>query len=228
MNQRVFWGHDLDDYMEMFDLAPADFKGSILEYGAGPSALNRDLLDVSARCVSCDPLFVLDYDTLKIKTALVFQNMIDQVIVEQTNFDFSKEGGVEGLIKQRREGMERFFLDYPKGKRQKRYFPVQTIDLPFKDFEFDYVLSSHYLFSGLDGQNETFHVALIQELARVAKEVRIFPLIDSFGNPSPFIGPVLLALQQKNYGTEIRSVAYHLQKKGNAMLRVWAQECRVA
>ena len=68
---------------------------------------------------------------------------------------------------------------------------------------------------------------VIRELARVAKEVRIFPLIDRHGQPSPFLGPVLLGLQEGNYGVEVKEVPYHLQPKGNAMLRVWAQQCQL-
>ena len=99
--------------------------------------------------------------------------------------------------------------------------------MPFADFTFDFALSSHYLFADLDDQDVDFHLQAIRELARVAKEVRIFPLIDRHGQPSPFLGPVLLGLQQEGYGVEVREVKYYLQPKGNAMLRVWAQQCHI-
>lgn len=99
--------------------------------------------------------------------------------------------------------------------------------MPFDNFSFDFALSSHYLFADLDDQDVEFHLKVIKELARVAKEVRIFPLIDRHNQPSPFLGPVLLGLQQENFGAEVREVAYHLQPSGNAMLRVWAQQCEL-
>ncbi len=113
------------------------------------------------------------------------------------------------------------------GKAEGRYIGVADYHLPFADFSFDFALSSHYLFADLDEQTVEFHLAVIRELARVAKEVRIFPLIDREGNTSEFLGPVLLGLQQENYGVEVREVAFHLHKTGNAMLRVWAQQCPV-
>ena len=71
-------------------------------------------------------------------------------------------------------------------------------------------------------------MSVITELARVAKEVRIFPLLDQNGVLSPLLGPVLLKLQQENFGAEVREVVNHLQPDNKAMLRVWAQLCRVS
>ena len=100
--------------------------------------------------------------------------------------------------------------------------------LPFADFSFDFALSAYGLFTDMDAQDINIHLQVIRELARIAKEVRIFPLIDSHGEPFPLLGPVLLGLQQEQYGVEVREVNYSLQPKGNAMLRVWAQQCQLA
>ena len=100
--------------------------------------------------------------------------------------------------------------------------------LPFPDFTFDLALCPDYLFTDEDNQSIDFQLQQIIELARVAKEVRIFPLSDSHGLPSPLLGPVLLALQQENYGIEVRDVTTLLHPKGSAMLRVWAQQCHVS
>jgi len=99
--------------------------------------------------------------------------------------------------------------------------------LPFPDFAFDLALCPDYLFTDEENQNIDFHLKQILELARVAKDVRIFPLSDSQGLPSPLLGPVLLGLQQENYGIEVRDVSTLLHPKGSAMLRVWAQQCHV-
>ncbi|QRN04417.1 hypothetical protein GH742_11305 [Legionella sp. MW5194] len=228
MNKLVIWGHHVDEYREMFDLTDTDLSGKILEFGCGPSAINAELTGKAKQCVSCDPLFSLDMDTLNSKVTLIFADMLNKVTEEKEKFDFSRyENNLEELIEKRRSGLSAFFADYLRGKEEKRYIGITEIRLPFNDFTFDYALSSHYLFAELDNQDVAFHVQAIQELARVAKEVRIFPLIDRHGQPSPLLGPVLLELQQHNFGVEVRSVNYHLQPSGNAMLRVWAQECPV-
>lgn len=227
MSILVFWGHHVDEYMEMFDLTKKDLQGKLLEFASGPSAFNVEAGKIAKKIVSCDPLFNLDYDTLKTKASLVFSDMVRQVEAEQEKFDFSRYGSLQALAKKRQEGMDAFFADYKKGMDASRYLAINELKLPFDDFSFDYALSSHYLFSQLEDQSVEFHIQLLKELARVAHEVRIFPLIDRNAQPSPMLGPVLLGLQRENYGTEVRSVDYHLQPKGNAMLRVWAQECPV-
>ena len=131
------------------------------------------------------------------------------------------------LIDERKEGIAKFFADFNQAKKEKRCIGIKEQSLPFADFTFDFALSAHYLFADLDDQDVSFHLAIIKELARVAKEVRIFPLIDRYNQPSPFLGPVLLGLQAENYGVEVREVKYHLQESGNAMLRVYAQQCPV-
>ncbi|WP_133130285.1 class I SAM-dependent methyltransferase [Legionella yabuuchiae] len=228
MRELVLWGHHVEEYREMFDLSWSDFDKRILEYGCGPSAINSELNESTNHVVSCDPLFTLDKSTLFTKVSLIFDDMVANVKQDQDKFDFSRYNGLESLIAKRRQGIQEFFADYEQGRVESRYVPVKDITLPFADFSFDVALSSHYLFADLDDQDVSFHLKVIKELARVAKEVRIFPLIDRDGQPSPFLGPVLLGLQQENYGTEVREVQYALQQQGNAMLRVWAQQCDVS
>jgi hypothetical protein len=104
--------------------------------------------------------------------------------------------------------------------------PSENVRLPFDDFTFDLALCSYYLFTPVIADADR-HLNVIRELARVAKEVRIFPLIDSQGVLSPLLGPVLLGLQQENYGVEVRDVTSSNDLKKNAMLRVWAQLCHM-
>ncbi len=225
MRKLVLWGHGVDEYREMFDLSQDEINSRILEYGCGPSAVNYQQTQKNHQVVSCDPLFVLDKDTLSSKAIMIFADMAEQVKKEQERFDFTRSGSYENLVAERKQGMQQFFADYSAGKAEGRYLGVADYHLPFADFSFDFALSSHYLFADLDDQTVAFHLEVIRELARVAKEVRIFPLIDREGNTSEFLGPVLLGLQEHNYGVEVREVAFHLHPTGNAMLRVWAQEC---
>ena len=229
MRKLVLWGHHVDDYREMFDLTESDLNMRLLEYGCGASAVNAELKANTSGgtsfVTSCDPLFILDKLTLSTQVSLIFEDMVSHVKHDEDKFDFTHHGSFDALVALRRKGIVEFFNDYEKGKAEQRYLPVIDHSLPFDDFEFDFALSSHYLFADLDDQDVDFHLNAIRELARVAKDVRIFPLIDRHGQASPFLGPVLLGLQQGDYGVEVRNVSYYLQPKGNAMLRVWAKQC---
>ncbi|MBI2784884.1 MAG: hypothetical protein HYX60_00665 [Legionella longbeachae] len=227
MRKLVLWGHSVDEYREMFDLSQEDMNSQILEYGCGPNAVNAQQFEEAHQAVSCDPLFVLDKDTLSSKATMIFAEMAEEIRKEQDQFDFSLSGSLERLLEQRQNGMKKFFADYEKGKAEGRYYGATDYHLPYPDFSFDFALSSHYLFADLEDQSVVFHLNVIRELARVANEVRIFPLIDKEGKSSEFLGPVLLQLQKDGYGVEVREVDYHLHKSENAMLRVWAQKCDV-
>ncbi len=104
--------------------------------------------------------------------------------------------------------------------------PLFDFPLPFVDFTFDLALSAHYLFNHPVDDDIELHFRVLRELARVAKEVRIYPL-EQAGQLSPLVGPVLLELQHDNFGVEVRQVGSGSQSSSNVMLRIWAQQCHV-
>ena len=222
MRREVLWGHSVDEYREMFALANVDRASRWLEYGCGASAVNSELHAGGMSLVSCDPLFVLDEESLSQRVSKVFEERVVRIREGKDAYDFSDHGGLDSFIAKRRQGVKQFLQDYALGSAEHRYLADAGDKLPFRDFTFDLALSSHYLFFKED---LVTLLGAIRELARVAKEVRIFPLTDGDGQPSPMLGPVLLGLQKENYGVEVRDVVYHVQPKANAMLRVWAQQC---
>ena len=58
------------------------------------------------------------------------------------------------------------------------------------------------------------------EMARIAGEVRIFPLLALGNVPSPHVGPVREELARRGYHHEVRRVPYEFQKGGDEMLVV--------
>jgi hypothetical protein len=97
--------------------------------------------------------------------------------------------------------------------------------LPYGNNAFDLALCTDLIFYHHMSNEEM--LSIIRELARVAAEVRIFPLLDTHGKVSDELGPLLLQLQKNNYGVEVRQVPYHTSSGANAMLRVWEHECKV-
>lgn len=149
---------ELERYCVLFDLTPSEVNTRILEFGYGPTAIQKTLKNFKHQVVHCDPLF--------------------------------------------------------------------PCPLPFADFSFDFALCAHYLFDDSGIKDIAYHLNVLRELARVAKEIRIYP-IDKAGQVSPLLGPVLLGLQQENYGAEVRQVETSPERLNHALLRVWAQQCAV-
>ena len=228
MDRLVLWGHHLDEYRDMFDLPEAALGMRFLEFQSGVSAFQADLRGTAAHMVSYDTWFGLDKSTLQQQIESSFSARLAQIKQRSEAFDLSRyAGSLDKLVAYRRQGIAEFLHDYDLGHAEGRYLQAVGTRLPFADFFFDYAVSAHHFFSASAPQTMDYYLNTIEELARAAKEVRIFPLVDAQGVPSELLGPVILALQQKNYGIEVREVAYHLQPKGNAMLRIWPQQCSV-
>ena len=68
---------------------------------------------------------------------------------------------------------------------------------------------------------EAFHIEAARELCRVAREVRIFPLLTQSGQPSPHLDAVRSALENDGFSTEVVQVSYEFQRGGNQMLRLF-------
>jgi branched-subunit amino acid aminotransferase/4-amino-4-deoxychorismate lyase len=54
----------------------------------------------------------------------------------------------------------------------------------------------------------------------VAREVRVFPLLELGALPSRYREPVVAQLSAEGYDVQIRRVPYEFQKQGNEMLMV--------
>jgi ubiquinone/menaquinone biosynthesis C-methylase UbiE len=83
-----------------------------------------------------------------------------------------------------------FLDDYPAGRAHGRYIDAELPDLPFSDLSFDIALCSHFLFLYTTQLGDSFHRRAIREMCRVAREVRIFPLLALGAVPSPLVEPM--------------------------------------
>lgn len=73
---------------------------------------------------------------------------------------------------------------------------------------FDLDLCSHLLLLYSDALSPEFHLAAAEEMARVAGEVRVFPLLGAYRAPSPHLRPLVRVLQERGYAVETGRVPY--------------------
>ena len=117
--------------------------------------------------------------------------------------------------------MQEFLADFPSGLEQGRYMTAELPVLPFENGQFDLALCSHFLFSYSHLLSEEFHLQAITEMCRVAKEVRVFPLLQSFsGEESDHLNSIITKLKKRSFRVEVQEAPYEFQKGGNKMLRV--------
>lgn len=225
----VLWGHTLKDYQEMFNLSDEILiDNRIVEYGAGATSFNFEMQQLGHKVVSIDPMYALNRSEIKNIVEETFETTVSKIKNNIDKYNWKSYGDLTSLLEERRQGLELFYNDFDLGRQQGRYLSFDEGQaLEIEDYSFDLALITHHLFVNFAELGAAEHLNLIKEMVRVAGEVRIFPLLNKYGETSQLLGPVMLDLQQSDFALEICQVVSQLQKGGNAMLRAWAVKCDV-
>ena len=108
--------------------------------------------------------------------------------------------------------MRTFLADYDIGRGANRHVDAELPILPFADSAFDLALRSHPLFLYSTQLGKGLHRAAVRELCRIAREVRIFPLLALGGSRSPFVNLCALDARNAGYEVSIEWVPYEFQR----------------
>ncbi len=145
---------------------------------------------------------------------------MDQVRQHPEEFVWTHIPSIAELGRRRMAAMRQFIADYPRGTAEGRYVEASLPELPFDDGAFDLALSSHLLFLYSEQLDLAFHIRALEEMLRVATEVRAFPLLQLGGTPSPHVESVVDVLRSRNADVTVEPVGYEFQRGGNRMLRL--------
>jgi SAM-dependent methyltransferase len=217
----VPWGRSFDEYRRMFALTDADLAGRILGCGDGPASFNAEATQRGGHVVSCDPIYQFDAAQIRQRIDETAPEVLEQARRNAHEFVWDDTiPDVAALERTRMGAMAAFLADYEQGRAQGRYIDASLPSLPFADGAFDLALCSHFLFLYSQQVDAAFHVQSMRELCRVARNVRVFPLLALGGQPSPYVEPVCKALEAVGRQASTERVAYEFQRGGNQMLRV--------
>lgn len=220
LNEIVPWGRTFKEYELMFNLSESDLKAKILGCGDGPASFNAEMTSQNYTVTSIDPIYSFSLQQIRQRVQATYETIISQVRQNPDPYVWKNFRNVDELGAARLSAMEKFLADYETGKAEGRYLPQSLPHLGLADDRFDLCLCSHLLFLYSTQLSLEFHIEAIQELLRVAREVRIFPLLRLDGERSAYVEPVVQKLSQQGMRIEIKSVAYEFQKGGNQMLRI--------
>lgn len=222
LDQVVPWGRSYDEYVAMFALDHADLRKSILGCGDGPAAFNAELTSRGGKVVSVDPAYRLSADQFRCRIDAVYADVLAQVAAHRQQFIWTRIRNVAALGRQRMQAMQEFLQDYEQGKNAGRYIHAALPVLPFADQQFDLALCGHFLFLYSDYIDWQAHVDAVLELCRVAREVRIYPLLTLDNRLSPHLEAVREALQKQSLQARLLPVAYRFQRGADRMLVISA------
>lgn len=219
LKNTVPWGRNLEEYSNMFSLTDSDRDSRIISFGDGPASFNSEMTENGKRVVSIDPIYQFSPKELQQKIEETKEMVLEQTKNNLENFVWTKIKNIQELEKIRISAMTKFLQDFEDGKMTGRYInhelPKKT---DFEDLSFDLGLSSHFLILysqlGLD-----FHISSICEMLRVAKEIRIFPILNLDAKKTDLVDN-LIEYFETNYIVNIEKVDYEFQKNGNQMLTI--------
>ena len=214
----VPFGRSLDEYIKMFDLTDADLSKCLLGVGDGPASFNAEATQLGYTVTSIDPLYQFSGNEILARFNAVVDDIIEQVKASPNDWNWSYHHSPEGLLANRVKAIHTFINDYDVGSAEGRYLVEALPDLSFANQRYALALCSHFLFLYSEQLNYQFHLASIQEMLRVSREVRIFPLLTLMRQRSPHLDPILQALMDQGHTLTIKKVPYELQKGGNEML----------
>jgi hypothetical protein len=220
LDKVVPWGRSYEEYISMFDLSETELGFRILGCGDGPAAFNSALTQRGGNIVSVDPVYAFNVEQIRGRISETYETVMTQVHKNHSNFIWGAIPSVKQLGSLRMSAMEIFLADFEAGKREGRYISGELPSLPFANGEFDIALSSHFLFLYSAHLSAEFHLRALQEMLRVAREARVFPLLTLDGAPSPHLHFVIEQLVNHGFGVEIKRVPYEFQRGGNEMLVV--------
>ncbi|MBT2655860.1 SAM-dependent methyltransferase [Bacillus sp. ISL-18] len=216
----IFIGRSFEEYLDMFSLSVAELKGKrILDCPAGACSFtavgNASGLNITA----ADIAYYHSNEDLFNKGIQDVEHAMEQMEIAKTNYIWDYFNDIEGLRKHRLSALNHCVKDMKQSIE--RYVPVTLPSLPFKDGEFDVLLSAHFLFMYADRLDYEFHLNTFNELLRVTKEeIRIFPLVDLEGKRYEHLDKIISYLTENGCSVEEVKVPYEFQVNANSMLKI--------
>ncbi len=214
----VPWGRSFREYRDMFLLTDDDLGKSILGCGDGPASFNAGLTKAGGSVISVDPIYRFSVDEIRSRVKDVCSDIVSEVSKTPDDFIWESIRDIDHLVQVRMDAMALFFADYEQGKMEGRYIDASLPELPFKDKAFDLALCSHYLFLYSSHLSLEQHIRSMNELCRVADEVRVYPLVTLESKRSEFIGPVVSELTDNGQDVSFHKAKYRFQKGAEEML----------
>jgi hypothetical protein len=214
------WGRSLAEYKAMFNLTDADLNKKILGCSDGPASFNAELTQLNGDITSVDPLYQFTKQQIQQRIDQVAPQVIAQVNKHKDDFIWDRFISPNHLMTHRLSSMSQFLDDYQQGCKEKRYLNQSLPTLNFTDQQFDLALCSHFLFLYSEHLSYEFHINSLIELSRVAKQVRIYPLIDLANNPSHYLDSCVNHLTDLGFKAELKHSDYLFQKSADKYLLI--------
>lgn len=220
LDRIVFIGRTFEEYLDMFSLSKDSLAGKkILDCPAGACSFaavgNKQDVDVTA----ADIAYYHAQEDLLHKGLQDIEYAMERMEKARSHYIWEYFRDTKHLKEHRLSALNNCTDDMKESPE--RYIPVSLPSLPFKDEEFDILLSAHFLFMYADRLDYQFHVKTLQEFLRVTKEeIRIFPIVNLEGKRYEYLDQLISYLLDIGCTVEEVKVQYEFQANANVMLLI--------
>jgi SAM-dependent methyltransferase len=207
-----------EEYQAFFALTPDDLAGRVLDCSAGASGFAAVANARGGQVTAVDPAYGRPAELLGTVEASVAGGAAILADHEE-RFVWTWYGTPERRAALRADASAAFVADLRD--HPETYVPGALPALPFADDAFALALCSHLLFTWSDVLDEEWHEQALLELLRVARDVRVFPLVvQGTGEPVPFLPTLLDRLRDQGLRVDVVDVPYEFQRGADRMLSV--------
>lgn len=220
LDRIIFIGRTYEEYVDMFLLSEEELqRKTILDCPAGACSFTATGNKAGFQVTACDIAYDHSPEDLRNKGLDDIHHAMEHMEKAKHNYRWDYFGDINGLKDYRLHALQDCTDDMKKAPN--RYVYVTLPELPFKNEEFDLILSAHFLFMYADRLDYQFHLDTLQELLRVTREeVRIFPLVDLEGKRYEHLDKIIGSLLKQGHTVEEIKVPYEFQRNADSMLKI--------
>lgn len=218
LDRIIFIGRTYNEYMSMFHLNEEQLQGRrILDCPAGACSFTAEASAQGFNVIATDIAYTFDTDSLHAKGKQDIAHMLEHMQTAQHEYDWTMMQTIEQLGNTRLFALETFCQD--RAQHDQRYISDTLPQLQLPDNSVDLTLSAHFLFIYADRLDLSFHIQCLREMMRVTtQEIRIFPLINLYGERVSFIEEAIVAASAGEWTSEEQPTPYIFQKGAESML----------
>lgn len=214
----VLIGRTFDEYRRMFALDDRTLAvNRILDAASGVSSFCAEANARGGDVTASDIIYDFDPEEIEAKCGEDLEHVMGQLPLLRDLYVWNYFHDIPELRARREHAYRDFLADFRVWGTE-RYVPVRYPAAPFPAGRFDLALVSHFLFLYEEHLDYAFHKATLRSLLRVAREVRVFPLLNLKGGSSRHLGALLGDRDFDDCAVRIVPVDYEFMKDGNRML----------
>lgn len=213
----VPWGREAEEYESFFALGDVPPAAHMLDCGGGPSSFTAQRSAGGPGVRAVDPIYALGQAAIRARFEATREPMLEGMKNARGRFVWNYYPSPEAVVARREKALEAFLAD--RARHPERYVAAALPALPFAAASFDVAVCSHLLFLYSDELSLALHVESLREMLRVAREARVFPLLDMTGKPSRHLVPALSALADEVTAERV-AVPFEFQRGATHMLRL--------